>query len=88
MFYLITSYIARKGLWGSLVSFQLRELVTPVQIRTDPLIVLSKQFHSILPLYVTSMVGNAKKNENGKRITHLRFLENEDVRSWHENLRA
>ena len=34
------------------------------------------------------MVGNAKKNENGKRITHLRLLENEDVRSWHENLRA
>ncbi len=25
-----------KGLWGSLVSFQLRELETPVQIRADP----------------------------------------------------
>ena len=24
------------GLWGSLASFQLRELETPVQIRTDP----------------------------------------------------
>ena len=27
-----------KGLWGSLVSFQLRELETPVQIRADPLL--------------------------------------------------
>ncbi len=30
------------GLWGSLVSFQLRELETPVQIRADPFMSISE----------------------------------------------
>ena len=36
------------GLWGSLVSFQLRELETPVQIRADPLVIALSMFHCIL----------------------------------------
>ena len=35
-----------RGLWGSLVSFQLRELETPVQIRTDPLTIIIEQTRS------------------------------------------
>lgn len=38
------------GLWGSLVSFQLGVLVTPVQIRTDP------------PLRISNIVGFSVNN--------------------------